>query len=193
MPNITAGPQGTTGYAEGRPRVHPIIRYWPCLIEREAVAPQIASLSATKSSTAASVKATRAEVSHSISMQVTRSASADCKIDANPIHLFDIAIARSGDKGSSATIGIIARSNEHWKFLQTWLTAERVSNFLSPLRIDAVDRFELPNLSALNFVVHGALRQGLRTDAQGKALGQILLEIPLPSNFALSTSYAESE
>ena len=41
MPLITAGPQGTTGYAEGRPRVHPVFRYWPCLIERDAVTPQV--------------------------------------------------------------------------------------------------------------------------------------------------------
>ena len=132
-------------------------------------------------------------LSHPSRISPARPATADSHIAQNPTHFFDIAVARSGDKGSSATIGIIARSSEHWNFLQTWLTVERVSKFFSPLKIDAVDRFELPNLGALNFVVHGALRQGLRTDAQGKALGQILLEMPLPSNFALSTSHAESE
>jgi hypothetical protein len=46
--------------------------------------------------------------------------------------------------------------------------------------IESVERFELPNLEALNFVIRGALRRNLRIDAQGKALGQILLEMPLP-------------
>jgi hypothetical protein len=47
MPFITAGPQGTTGYAEGRPRVHPVLRYWPCLIDRNALKPQIEILAST--------------------------------------------------------------------------------------------------------------------------------------------------
>ena len=53
-----------------------------------------------------------------------------------------------------------------------------------PLGIESVERFELPNLDALNFVLRGALRRSLRTDAQGKALGQILLEMPLPEDAA---------
>ena len=48
MPYITAGPQGTTGYAEGRPRVHPLFRYWPCLIARDAVTPQVEMLASPK-------------------------------------------------------------------------------------------------------------------------------------------------
>ena len=99
-------------------------------------------------------------------------------------HLYDIACARSGDKGSSANVGVIARSDEWWEFLRTWLTADRVASFFSPLGIESVERFELPNLQALNFVLRGALRRSLRTDAQGKALGQILLEMRLPEDAA---------
>ena len=68
-------------------------------------------------------------------------------------------------------------------FLRDWLTADRVAEFFAPLEPASVERFELPNLGALNFVLHGVLRRGLRTDAQGKALGQILLEMPLPDDF----------
>ena len=69
-----------------------------------------------------------------------------------------------------------------WKFLRTWLTAERVSEFFSHLDVESVERFELPNLGAVNFVLRGVLRRSLRTDAQGKALGQMLLEMPLPDD-----------
>ena len=99
-----------------------------------------------------------------------------------PTCLYDIACARSGDKGSSANVGVIARSTAGWEFLRTWLSADRVAAFLSPLGIESVERFELPNLGALNFVLRGALRRGLRTDAQGKAIGQILLEMQLPED-----------
>ena len=99
-----------------------------------------------------------------------------------PSHLYDIACARSGDKGTSANVGVIARSGDWWEFLRTWLTADRVATFFAPLGIESVERFELPNLSALNFVLRGALRRSLRTDAQGKALGQILLEMRLPED-----------
>ena len=100
----------------------------------------------------------------------------------HPSHLYDIAVARSGDKGTSANIGIIARSGQWWPLLRAWLTAERVANYVAPLGVESVERFVLPNLEALNFVLHGALRRSLRADAQGKALGQILLEMKLPDD-----------
>jgi hypothetical protein len=100
----------------------------------------------------------------------------------NMSHLFDIAIARSGDKGTSANIGVIVRRRECWELLRSWLSANLVAAHFAPLGIESVDRFELPNLGALNFVLHGVLRRNLRTDAQGKALGQMLLELPLPEN-----------
>ncbi|HVT27188.1 MAG TPA: acyclic terpene utilization AtuA family protein [Lacipirellulaceae bacterium] len=196
-PFITAGPQGTTGYAEGRPRVHPVFRYWPCLIERHAVTPRVEILTTSKT-----LKATlpnRAS-SHSVQsipplpLQSTRILTAwegEAPAEPNatspgnyaqPSNLYDIAIARSGDKGSSATVGVIARTSGWWEFLRTWLTSDRVAEFLSALQIEHIDRYELPNLHALNFVLHGVLRQSLRTDAQGKALAQLLLELPLPEN-----------
>jgi hypothetical protein len=97
--------------------------------------------------------------------------------------LYDIACARSGDKGISANVGIIARRREHWDFLRTWLSADRVAEFFKPLDVESVDRYELPNLRAINFVLHGVLRRNLQTDAQGKALGQRLLELELPVDF----------
>ena len=60
-----------------------------------------------------------------------------------------------------------------------------MATYFAPMGIESVERYELPNLGALNFVIRGALRRALRTDAQGKALGQILLEMPLPEDASL--------
>jgi hypothetical protein len=198
MPFITAGPQGTTGYAEGRPRVHPVFRYWPCLIARDAVVPHVEILSSAKSSAAASPVTVDAKVAldatsvpTSLAEQTTTAYSVDFR---DPTHLYDIACARSGDKGSSANIGVIVRDGDWWEFLRTWLSADLVAAYFAPGGIESVDRFELPNLGALNFVLRGALRRSLKTDAQGKAMGQLLLELPLPEDAArMITAYRHPE
>jgi hypothetical protein len=174
MPLITAGPQGTTGYAEGRPHVRPVFRYWPCVIERDAVTP-VVELIESQAGTAPVGKtsewtpsARRASVPEAVSVR-----------DTGGARLGDIACARSGDKGINANIGVVARAAVHYATICRQLTTERVAEFFRPLGVTGVDRFELPNLHALNFIVHGVLSRGLRTDAQGKTLGQALLELPL--------------
>jgi hypothetical protein len=98
--------------------------------------------------------------------------------------LSDIAHARSGDKGASANIGVIAFTPDGYRLLQKHLTAEVVAKFFAPLKTTSVKRYELDNLNALNFVLENILDGGgsvsLRADAQGKALGQQLLELRLP-------------
>jgi hypothetical protein len=100
------------------------------------------------------------------------------------IRLGDVAHARSGDKGSSANVGVIAYTAEGYGFLERALTAERVAEYFRPLGPTKTTRYELPNLGALNFVLEGVLAGGgsrsLRVDAQGKALGQAILEMNLP-------------
>jgi hypothetical protein len=95
--------------------------------------------------------------------------------------LKDFAYARSGDKGSNANIGVIAYNIDNYFFLKEHLTEEKVAQYFSCLGSRAVKRFELPNLLAFNFVLYGALDGGgsvsLRTDAQGKALGQAILQM----------------
>src|SRR5437763_55284 len=94
-----------------------------------------------------------------------------------------IAYARSGDKGSGANVGVIARSPAAFALLRAALPAETVEAFFRPMGVGHVVRYELPNLGAFNFVLPGVLAGGgsvsLRTDAQGKALGQELLEMTL--------------
>lgn len=99
------------------------------------------------------------------------------------LHLRDLAYARSGDKGSDANIGVIAYTSAGYEFLLSFLTEARVKEYFSKMGVSEVIRYELPNLEALNFVLKGILDGGgsrsLRIDAQGKALGQILLEMPI--------------
>jgi Acyclic terpene utilisation family protein AtuA len=177
MPLITAGPQGTTGYAEGRPRVHPLFRYWPCLIDRTAVVSKVEILTTTGGDSSAR---TPQGVTKPDSAPRQRSATLATRAAAvTRSRLRDLARARSGDKGTSANIGVIARCPEDYEFLKGWLTAERVASFFRSMGISDVIRYELPNLGALNFVLKGILSSSLRIDAQGKALGQMLLEMPL--------------
>lgn len=99
------------------------------------------------------------------------------------IALAKIAYARSGDKGSSANIGVIAYTEQGYALLKEHLTAAIVEKFFQQLGMRQARRYELPNLWALNFVLEGVLAGGgsrsLRTDAQGKALGQALLQMTL--------------
>jgi hypothetical protein len=99
------------------------------------------------------------------------------------VQLRKIAYARSGDKGSNANIGVIAYTPEGFAFLKEHLVEEKVKEFFSALGAKTVKRYLLPNLDAINFVLEGVLAGGgslsLRTDAQGKALGQAILEMTL--------------
>lgn len=98
--------------------------------------------------------------------------------------LGDIAHARSGDKGNRANIGIVADGPRAYDWLRAILTPQVVAEFLGPLGIGSVVRYELPRIRAFNFVIDNALAGGasrsLRIDTQGKALGTALLELVLP-------------
>jgi hypothetical protein len=99
------------------------------------------------------------------------------------IQLKSIAHARSGDKGDSANIGLIALKPEHYPVLVREVTAERVKQHFAGICKGKVERFELPNLHALNFVLHQALDGGglvsLRMDNQGKTYGTALLRMEI--------------
>jgi hypothetical protein len=92
-----------------------------------------------------------------------------------------IAHARSGDKGDTANVGIIAYDERHYPILEREVTAARVKSFFGELVKGDVVRYELPNLGALNFLLHESLGGGgtlsLRVDAQGKTLGAALLRM----------------
>jgi hypothetical protein len=102
------------------------------------------------------------------------------------VRLVDIAHARSGDKGDTANVGLIALNPAWYPVLERYVTRERVAAHFHNVITGPVERYELPNLKALNFLLHGALDGGgtlsLKTDAQGKvfstAMLRMVLEIP---------------
>lgn len=102
------------------------------------------------------------------------------------IQLREIAHARSGDKGDNANIGLIALKPEYYPVLVSEVTAERVKEHFVGVCLGPVERYEIPNLNALNFVLHQALDGGgtisLKTDSQGKTYSSALLrmQIDLP-------------
>src|SRR6185312_6333258 len=100
-----------------------------------------------------------------------------------PRRVYDLAYGRAGDKGNIANISVIARSPEAYIELKAQLTAERVKAYLGPLVRGQVERFELDNIEALNFVLHDALDGGatrsLRIDSLGKSLAGAVLYMPL--------------
>jgi len=97
------------------------------------------------------------------------------------VRLLDIAHARSGDKGDTANVGVIAMRPEWYRVLQQFVTRDTVRRHFDGVIEGDVERFELPNLGALNFLLHGALGGGgtlsLKTDAQGKVFSTALLRM----------------
>lgn len=99
------------------------------------------------------------------------------------VRLGEIAYARSGDKGSGATLGIIAYTSQGYEVLREALTASAMEAYFKPMGALGVKRYEVPNLHVLNFVLPEVLAGGgsrsLRIDAQGKAVGQVALEMTI--------------
>ncbi len=182
IPLVTAGPQGTTGYAEGRPRVHSIFRYWPCLIDADKVPYALTSIESKATlptDNPGSIKPWLQNVVHYNFAPAALATPTAERAESRYRTLCEIAYGRSGDKGSGANIGILARSSEVFTWLQSWLTKDRVREYFSSIGVELVVRYELPKIEGFNFVIRGILRRGLRNDAQGKALAQALLAMPI--------------
>ena len=99
------------------------------------------------------------------------------------VRLIELAHARSGDKGDTANVGVIARKPQYYPILQKYLTREKVARHFEGIALGGVERFELPNLHALNFLLHQSLGGGgtksLKLDAQGKTLSSAMLRMEL--------------
>jgi hypothetical protein len=99
------------------------------------------------------------------------------------IQLYHIAHARSGDKGDTGNVGVIARRPEYYPLLLKYLTSERVKEHFAGICLGPVERFELPNIEAVNFLLHNSLGGGgtksLKNDAQGKTLSSVMLRMEL--------------
>lgn len=102
------------------------------------------------------------------------------------VELLNLAHARSGDKGDTANVGVIALKDEFYPILLREVTAEKVKKHFGEMVKGEVERFELPNLNALNFLLHQSLGGGgtlsLMTDAQGKTFSTALLRMHIELN-----------
>ncbi len=99
------------------------------------------------------------------------------------IQLIHLAHARSGDKGDTGNVGVIARKDEYYPLLVKYLTVDRVQKHFEGIALGKVERFEIPNLGAINFLLHESLGGGgtksLKNDAQGKTLSSAMLRMEL--------------
>jgi hypothetical protein len=105
------------------------------------------------------------------------------------VRLQEIAYARSGDKGDTCNIGVLARSPEIYSFLVAYLTPQRVKEYFKGVTHGKVVRYELDNLHGLNFLLEESLGGGgtksLLIDPQGKTLAQALLQMPVDAPVGL--------
>lgn len=184
-PSATAMAQGITGFAAGRASPSPVVRLFSFLTDRRLVTASVSMDGKNlpfeeifpPGQTAASAE----------NAAVSAAVASLGKTETVP--LLRVAHGRSGDKGDMANIGIIARSDALYAVLLDKLTAEVVRDYFAHVAKGKVSRYSLPGFNALNFTLENALGGGgvasLRYDPQGKALAQMLLEIPVDVPSAL--------
>jgi hypothetical protein len=185
-PAGTSWAPGTTGAGGGRASVSPSIRQYAFLLDKSKV-------EATVAIDGERVDVPRSEVSASAPnpspARAPETHEAPLAPDAIEVPLLRLAWARSGDKGDTSNIGVIARHPALLPLLREQLTEARVAEWLAHLVKGRVTRYEVPGIDAFNFVCEQALGGGgmasLRNDPLGKGMGQILLAVPLRVSPAL--------
>jgi hypothetical protein len=170
---------GTTGIYSGRPKPTPVVRLFTLFLDKETLGNPRLTVG-DEAAVEISVPMAGGYVPPPL---VTGPAEAPGGA-TREVKLLKLAYARSGDKGNSSNIAIFARKPEYLPLLRGFLTPERVVAQLSQLVNGPAERFEAPGLHALNFLIQDALGGGgmasLRIDPQGKAYGQMVLEMPVP-------------
>lgn len=189
-PSGTSWSPGTTSPGGGRPGVSPLIRPLSFLIPKAELTVTVCTEGQTRA------------VKIPVGMPLEGgSLGGPGHTDFNPAQhpsrpgrLIDLAWARSGDKGDISNIGVIARSPALLPWVLSQVTPAAVASYMAHLVQGKVERFEVPGLSAINLMLHGALDGGgpasMRMDPLGKGMGQILLDMPVrvPVHMASSTS-----
>ena len=182
-PAATSMAPGTLGLVGGRPSPTPVVRLFSFLWPKRKVAVEI-DVQGERSSMALA----NGEPLDLESLPPARR-HADAAIPeaagARMLPLIALAHGRSGDKGDKANIGIVARRPEHLAWLSAWLTPERVAAHFAHRAPSKVERFDLPGVGAINFVLHDVLGGGgmasLHTDNLAKAYAQVLLAMQIPA------------
>jgi Acyclic terpene utilisation family protein AtuA len=174
-----ATPAGLSGIGGGTPKPSPVVRLFSCTIPRTDV-PASIDFDGVPQPTPNTPGQTFNPSS------LTRPAEPAQKPDGTTVDvpLVKLAWGRSGDKGNKSNIGIVARSADYFPYIANALTSESVRARFAHFVEGDVERFVMPGMNALNFLMHDALGGGgiasLRNDSQGKAYAQILLDQPIP-------------
>jgi hypothetical protein len=190
FPSATSMAQGITGFAGGRPTVQPIVRLASCLVPKARVRAEVEIYDAEGVPRTVPVPAP-AEAPALASRATVRAPPASSTADdacerggpSEEVPLVRLAYGRSGDKGDTANISVLARRPEFMPLLAEALTPEAVRAYLAHLVEGEVERYDWPGLGGWNFVLHRALGGGgvasLRYDPQGKSYAQILMDLPV--------------
>jgi hypothetical protein len=177
-PAATAMAQGLTGFAGGRPEPQPVVRLFSFLVDKADVPVSVTIGEAT------------IDVPTFIPAERPRAAPRAQPPGPHPhegptteVPLLALAHGRSGDKGDIANIAVFARKADFVPILRRSLTSQRVREYFAHYVMGEVERFEWPGLNGFNFLLHEALGGGgvasLRHDPQGKAMAQVLLDMPI--------------
>ena len=184
-PSATAMAQGIGGIFGGRPKVQPVMRLYSFLLEKtllnievyiegQSLPLKVQPPVGKQMSVQAVSPATRT------ALQKPSAAEGEAM---RTVRLVDVAYARSGDKGDTSNIAVIARDSRYLPYIEEQLTAAAVASYMSHVAKGRVQRFDWPGLHAFNFLLEAALGGGgvasLRYDPQGKSHSQMLLEFPI--------------
>ncbi|MCL6271395.1 DUF1446 domain-containing protein [Sansalvadorimonas sp. 2012CJ34-2] len=179
----TAMAPGITGVLGGRPSVWPVIRLWSCLVDKDQVKVQVESGGDTTDIAIEEGQDFEPPGDQS-AMEFIPEAAGDFTAT---LPLVKLAVARSGDKGNHANIGVIARKHEYLPFITSALTEDTVADWMKHVLdpdTGKVTRWIMPGIHGFNFLLENSLGGGgvasLRIDPQGKAFAQQLLEFPIP-------------
>jgi hypothetical protein len=182
---ILSGPPGVA-VTGGRPQAQEVVAYWPALVPRDRVRPRLVTKDRERELDWPTPIVACEEPS-ALPRERWPAAKGSAKLVRVPLSL--LAHARSGDKGDTCNIGVIARAPEIYSWLKRTLTASVVKRRFKGICFGEVERFEVPNLWALNFLMHESLGGGgtvsLRLDAQGKTLSHALLAMEVAAPKAL--------
>jgi hypothetical protein len=172
-----------------RPRVQEVLAYWPCLIPASEITASVTLLESAQTFQIPWEPAQRKERSSpSKGPEPQEEAPSSASGPSVRVPLLQLCYARSGDKGDTCNIGVVARSQKIYPWMRQQLTADRVKDYFRGVCKGEVERFEMPNLLALNFLLHESLGGGgtvsLRIDPQGKTLAEALLmmEVDVPES-----------
>jgi len=190
---ILSGPPGVA-VTGGRPQAQEVVAYWPALVPRDKVKAVLVTRDGERT-LEWPTPFLPAEKPEPLPRETWPKAAGSAAIARVP--LARLAHARSGDKGDTCNIGVVARAPEIYPWLKRTLTAAVVKRRFKGICLGRVERHEVPNLWALNFLMHESLGGGgtvsLRLDAQGKTLSHALLAMEVAAPRALLTAAARGD